>query len=56
MTTSPRKRVLFPEHVGAAFISYLQSLSIADDDDVVTKWKKVPEGIEVTLQKDVNND
>lgn len=49
--TKRKVRVLFPDHIKAAILVYLQSLSIADDNDVVTEYKTVPEGIEVTLEK-----
>lgn len=44
--------VLSNDHTCLALTSHLRSLSSIDDDQHVSKFKKVPEGIEVQITKE----
>lgn len=45
-------RVITAAHTLAAISLYFRSLSMIDDDQIVTSFKKVPEGIEVTIEQE----
>lgn len=50
---SKRKiKIINDDNVKLALASYLITLSLINDDDDVVAYKKVPEGVEVTIEKE----
>lgn len=54
MSKKRKIKILNDVNVVTALTNHLQSLSIIDDNDNVINYKKVPEGIEVTIEKVTN--
>lgn len=47
-----RIKVMSDSHVRDALAAHLRALSILDDDETVVKFKRVPEGLEVNIEKE----
>ena len=55
-TKKAKIRVLLEPHILEAATVYLRSLSLIDDNEEVVRYKKVPEGIEVDIEKETTNE